>query len=89
MRIAGFFISAEPAPNKGENNQRNSQNAKQGHGFCSHCWGRIERDIVIRGDNSMILRFRTIMRKDAASPGIRSRKAVVAPIVASATEMSP
>jgi hypothetical protein len=23
MRIAGFFISAEPAPNKGENNQRN------------------------------------------------------------------
>jgi hypothetical protein len=46
MRIAGFFISAEPAPNKGENNQRNSQNAKQRHGFCSHCWGRIDRDIV-------------------------------------------
>jgi hypothetical protein len=39
MRIAGFFISAEPAPNKGENSQRNSQNAKQRHGLCSHLWG--------------------------------------------------
>ena len=39
MRIAGFFIAAEPAPNKGGNNQHNNQKAKQRHGFCSHCWG--------------------------------------------------
>ena len=40
MRIAGFFIAAEPAPNKGGNNQHNNQKAKQRHGFCSHCWAR-------------------------------------------------
>jgi hypothetical protein len=68
MRIAGFFIAAEPAPHKGENNQRDTQNAKQRHGFCSHYWEWIYhwewiyRTIVIRGDPT-ILRFRTIMRK--------------------------
>jgi hypothetical protein len=33
--------------------------------------GRIDHDIVVRGDNSMILRFRTIVRKDSAGLGIR------------------
>jgi hypothetical protein len=39
MRIAGFFIAAEPAPNKGGNNRHNNRLSSV-MAYCSHCQAR-------------------------------------------------